>query len=58
MWVKTIGTRSVDQWADDVSAITLPQTKTLLAADRAPTVDELLALPVVGTESRPGVYAI
>jgi hypothetical protein len=55
-WAKTLPKRSAEQWARDVSAITLDVTKVLLAADEAPTDSDFEKLPEIGDDHRPGVY--
>ncbi|KAF2724526.1 hypothetical protein K431DRAFT_310081 [Polychaeton citri CBS 116435] len=56
-WRVRIATRTVDEWASDISGITLLETKQMLGGDAAPTAQERLSLlPEVNGETRPGVY--
>lgn len=55
-FLTVIPSRSLEQWAQDVSKITLPAAKSLLQADRAPTDEELVALPKTKGVYKPGVY--
>ena len=55
-FLKVLPTRSEEQWIQDVSEITLTESKLLLGAEEAPTNKQLLALPKTKGEHRPGCY--
>ncbi|KAK5117427.1 hypothetical protein LTR85_008812 [Meristemomyces frigidus] len=46
----------VDEWHKRVSAMMLPEAKSLLSQELAPTIGDLLALPEIAGEWRPGNY--
>lgn len=55
-FLSVLPTRSAAQWAEDISAITLPEAKLLLGAAQPPTKQQLLALPTTTGDYNPGVY--
>ncbi|KAK4966380.1 hypothetical protein LTR42_011543 [Elasticomyces elasticus] len=48
--------KPVEEWHSLLSDMILPEAKVLMEADRAPTVEELLALPEIDGDWNPGAY--
>ncbi|KAF2721753.1 hypothetical protein K431DRAFT_346175 [Polychaeton citri CBS 116435] len=55
-WDGRLRSRSAEQWAEDVSRITVPKAKWIFGADSPPSVQDLLDLPMIPSDNRPGVY--
>lgn len=55
-WKKLLSEHDLEYWSTQISGITLPQAKELLAGVAAPTTGQLLSLPPINGDYSPGVY--
>ncbi|KAM0717181.1 hypothetical protein Q7P37_007033 [Cladosporium fusiforme] len=55
-WKKLLSEHDLEYWCAQVSGITLPQSKKLLAGIAAPTKGQMLTLPPIDGDYSPGVY--
>lgn len=56
-WQQDLSTRSNEYLVDKITAMMLPEAIRLCAAEKPPTLEELLALRPIGNDHQPGVYA-
>ncbi|KAF2726138.1 hypothetical protein K431DRAFT_290001 [Polychaeton citri CBS 116435] len=57
-WKPRLDAKSVEEWAVDISDITVPEAKHMLGGDVAPSAEERMSrLPDPASDPRPGVYS-
>lgn len=55
-WKQILSEHNAEYFVQEILRIALREAKVLLNADKAPTVEQVLALPEIGDDYSPGVY--